>query len=187
MERAFCADIPFLKAIDQQEALLADGVKLVDIYIDGRGAECFDALVQAFRGRGGKVSIWGTLRVLGDSRKMITRRIKELHAARIVVHDRESKLRSDRDGVEMLDAAQAKIQGSAKVKNDPEFAKKIAAKGGQGKLDSMRAKRMPEQVAGPIWRCAKLTAKERLALMNSDYYELKWTEAVAYRLLGRKQ
>jgi hypothetical protein len=190
MEKGFCADIPFLKASEQEAALVGAGVKAVEIYIDGRGAQNWDMLLVAFKMRRDKVkqlSIWGTLRVLGDSRKLITSRIKELHDAGIVVIDRESKLRSDKDGVAMLDAAQAKIQGSAKVRNDRKFAQKIAAKGGKGKLDSMRKKRMPEEIARPIWQCEKLTAKERIALLNPPgFFEGKWTEASAYRHLGKK-
>lgn len=189
MEKGFCADIPFLKATDQELALIAAGVKAGDIYVDGRGAQNWEMLVVAFTMRRDKIkqlSIWGTLRVIGDSRKLITSRIKELHDAGIVALDRETKLRSDRDGVAMLDAAQAKIQGSAKVKNDRVFAQKIAAKGGKGKLDAMRKRRMPEEIARPIWHCEKLTAAERIKLLNPPgFFEGKWTAATAYRLLRR--
>lgn len=189
MEKGFCADIPFSRAAEQKDQLVAIGLKAGDIYIDGFGAEDFESLLGAFNMRRDKtkrLSVWGTIRVLGDSRKLITSRIKALHAAGVIVFDRQAKLRSDRDGVEMLDAAQAKIQGSAKVKNDRKYAQKLAAKGGKGKLESMRSQRMPEEIAGPIWRAPELTAERRLELMNPPIFELQWTEGTAYRHLGNQ-
>jgi hypothetical protein len=187
MEKSFCADIPFLKAIEQEHRLISDGVKSANIYVDGRGGQNMEATIRAFRGEPGVLSIWGTLRVLGASREAIVSRLKELGNNRIVVLDREAKLRSDKDGAVMLDAALKKIQGSAKVRNDRKFAKALGAKGGKGKLESMRSKRMPEEIARPIWQSPELTEKRRLELLNPPgYFAGKWTAASAYRHLAKK-
>lgn len=178
MEKGYCADIPFFKAADQERSLIERGVKAGDIYIEGRGAESFDNLIRAMRGKPGTVCIVGTLRVFAPSRSEMAARVKALRDVGVVVVDKESGLRSDKDGIAMLDAALKKTHGNAKVKSDRKFARRIGAKGGKAKFESMRDGRLAAEIAGPIWRQTKLTIAERLALMPG------WTEATARRHLA---
>jgi hypothetical protein len=182
MSIGYAAKIPFSHEDQQEISLHAYGVN--NIYVEGRGGETLDEAIKWFRGKPGELHVYGGLRVLGGSREKIVKIVKDLKRLKIVVIDEMNKERSDRHETEMFDRALRQILGSNKVKRSRKFARAIGAKGGKGKLESMKAKRMPEVIARPIWLCSKLTAQERLRLMNPPCFELQWSEATAYRHLG---
>lgn len=185
MERGYCASIPFLTAAHQAVQLGIVGIKSVDIYVEGRDAETLQACIDSFRDQGGKLHIFGTLRIFGNSRAIMMSRVKELKGKGIVIVDHEQGRCSKTSGAEMLDDGLRKAHGNAKVRNSKKFATQIGRKGGKAKLDSMRASRMPEEIAGPLWAIEELPIWRRLELMNPEgYFERKWTEATARRLLG---
>lgn len=186
MNRGYCADIPFLKAKDQEAALIERGVKVV--YIEGRQAETFQACLESLR-TGDAMAVFGTVAVFGSSRGAMLSRIKEIHAKGHYVLDIETGQRSDKQGVEVLDRGLKRIHGSRKMKENRKFARQIAKKGARGKLEHMRADRMPEVLAKPIWQATELTIARRLELMNPDdekgepFFKRPWTEATARRHL----
>lgn len=186
MNRGYCADIPFLKAKEQEAALIAAGVKVV--YIEGREAETFQTCLNSLRPTDA-MAVFGTVAVFGSSRGAILSRIKEVHAHGNYVLDIETGQRSDKEGAEILDRGLKKIHGSRKMKENRKFARQIAKKGARGKLEHMRADRMPEVLAKPIWQHPKLTIADKLGLMNPNdekgepFFKRAWTEATARRRL----
>lgn len=132
MLKGYCASIPFLNAVEQENKLLAQGAAAARIYRVGRGEESAEALFRALR-PGDEVAIAGTLRVFGASRKAMMAAIAEVHAKKAVLVEIPEGLRSDRDGAVMLDRGLSKLHGSLKVKESKRFARAIGAKGGKGK------------------------------------------------------
>lgn len=184
MEKGYCADIPFLTSEQQENALKLHGLKAVDIYVEGRGAETLAACLQSFRGKGGKLHIFGTLRVFGKARATMLVHLKAFKEAGIVLVDHENGRCSTTSGAEMLDDALRKTHGNAKLRESRKFARKIGSEGGKAKLESYRTKRMPEEIAGPLWAIPELPIWRRLELMNVEtLFEKKWTEASARRHL----
>lgn len=110
------------------------------------------------------------LRALGDGRRQMRDAIKLVHSWQAAVIDAETKLRSDRDGVEMLHKALSPKGPSA------EFAAEMQARSVRERVKG----RMPKREALILWRNPKLSTAEAIELMT------KWSQSAAYNQLGRR-
>jgi hypothetical protein len=131
-----------------------------------------------------ELHVFGGLRVFGGSRDALVMAIKDFKRRKVIVVDDMNSERMDKHEAEMLDRALRQIMGANKIKGSRKHARRIGAKGGLAKLESYKAKRMPEAIAGPIWAATELTIAKRLELMNPPFFEKKWTEASARRHLN---
>lgn len=125
--------------------------------------------------RGEELKVVEGLRALGNSRKEIVAAVAMIHGLGAVVVDAETGKRSDKNGVEMLDAALAKIRGEKTI------GSAANARAMQAKSVATRTKgRMPERQAMAIWKDPTLTAGEALAKMRG------WERGTAYAALGKR-
>lgn len=125
----YCCGIPFCNASEQHQAAIDAGKPARSIYVEGRGAETFDACIASFRA-GGTLGLVGGLRILGTSRKAIVERVLLLKAKNIVPYDLET---GERDETRLLDTAMRKVLGGKALREDPRHARRIGRKGGLGK------------------------------------------------------
>src|SRR5580765_3526044 len=88
--------------------LIESGLKPEQIYLEGRGHETLSRIGMR---SGELLATVGGLRVLGDSRREIVAAVQRIHKVGAAVIDVESRRRSDRHGVEMLDRALARLLG----------------------------------------------------------------------------
>lgn len=149
--------------------LISSGLKAETIYLEGRGSETLGRI----RMRAGELlaTVHG-LRALGDSQRDITVETRRLHEMGAAVLDIDTGHRSDRNGVDMLDAALRKLRAERVM---PE-----------GKAQMMQRKsvkarigdRMPKREAMTHWRDPRLTTGEALLRMPG------WTKRTAYHDLG---
>ncbi len=151
--------------------LLASGIKAEAIYLEGRGSETLGRV----RMRASEVlaTVHG-LRALGDSRRDIVAEVARIHEAGAAVLDVETGLRSDRDGVAMLDRALARLRGERVM---PE------GKAASMQRRSVKARvgdRMPKREALGHWRNPRLTTGEAIELMTG------WSARTAYIQLGAR-
>lgn len=151
----------------QVQALIAAGVQERVIYVDGREAEDFPALLRALR-PGDEIYIAADLRVFGDSRKeilLITGQLEDQKTKIVDVAHPEDKRLSD-----MLDRALTEIAKYNRWKGSKANAKATGRRGGQGKREAYE-KRRSERVADDI--------VQRLV----DYPGMTWDGAA--KILGK--
>jgi len=131
---------------------LEEGANNTRWYIPQPGKNAEDLTAAAKRARGGAVETAFGLRPLGNSRAAIVAALKKAReetAEPFHVLDVTTGLRSDRDGVEMLDAAMSRIHGESSMGNR---AKELGALGGASRASKLHLARMPRDDAERIWR-----------------------------------
>jgi hypothetical protein len=156
-----------LKATEQHQAAIAAGKPERSIYVEGRGAETFDACVAAFR-NGGTLGLVGGLRVLGTSRKAIMARVDVLKSKGIVPYNLET---GERDGMKLLDAAIATINGVRGMGLDPRRPRRIGAKGGKAKGMAAAKRRdaiLQEAIVRRICTAPELNWKRRAEILGGS-------------------
>jgi hypothetical protein len=153
-----------------EQRLIAAGLKPRQIYLEGRGNESWGKWQMR---SGEEMGVVDGLRALGNSRSEIVDRVAQVHEWGAVVVDAETRKRSDRDGVEMLDEALARIKGERSIGN--------RAKAMQEASVAARTKgRMPQREALKIWRDPALTSGEAIQRMAG------WERGTAYKVLGKR-
>ena len=171
-----CSEQAQRKAILEHTGL-AEGSPDTVFYRVGRGAEDFTAAAK--RARGGAVeTAWG-LRPLGSSRGAIAMALKaarEEVKAGFHVLDVVTGLRSDRDGVEMLDTALSRIHGESSMGNR---ARELGALGGKSRATKIRLTRIPRDDAERIWLTA---ATDRQA---AEMCGRGWSKSTLTREFGK--
>jgi hypothetical protein len=122
-----------------------------------------------FRMRKGELLGVVNLRAFGSARKDMVAAVKQVHKWGAVIVSLDD-LRSDRDGVAMLDAALVKFIPSA------EHAKEMQRRSVLARTEG----RMSMRDAQSIWRNPRLTTLEAIDLMRG------WSERSAYAKLGAR-
>lgn len=135
------------------------------IYVEGRGAETFDACLAQFRGAG-RLGLVGGLRVLGSSRVMIMARMRDLKARGVTCFDLDT---GEADEIELLNAAIQKINGQRALGEDPRRPRRIGAKGGRAKGVAAQRRRdaiMNQDIVRRICMHPKLSWEDREAILG---------------------
>ena len=174
-DRGYSRRWPTLPLAEQEKELIRAGLKAGQIYVEGRSAECLDALVKATR-EGQLIGVYGGLRVFGETHRQITAAVTAIEARGGIVIDVETGDRSDRHGVRMLSRALACVRGE---KTMGDRAAEIGALGGAARGVALRERRMPEDRARKIWRDRSIDTATALSRM------VGWTKPTAQRHLGR--
>lgn len=147
-----------------KERLAAAGVRVIYRAYDGETLDRFKMR------KGELLAVVGGLRAFGEARRDMVDAVKRVHATGAAILDLDTNLRSDRDGVEMLHRALSPKGPSA------EFAAEMQAKSVRVRVKG----RMDKRSALTIWRNPKFSTAEAIELMS------KWTQATAYKQLGRR-
>lgn len=156
----------------EEKLLVQGGIRARDIYLEGRGAECLEKI--RFRPGDMLITVNG-LRSLGDSRRDIVAVSGLIHAQGAVIQRIGSDLRSDSDGIAMLDDALALLR-SERSMSKPRQALEM-----QAKSVEVRTKgRMPHRQAEAIWRDPMLSVGEAIDRMRG------WSFSTAYRVFGKR-
>lgn len=163
--------IGYARNAREERVLLNLGLKAARIYVEGRGAE---TLAKVSLRKGDELHTVLGLRALGDSRYDLVTEVDRIHALGAVVVDAQTRQRSDRDGVAMLDAALRQIRGErvmppGKAERMQAASVKIRTKG-----------RMPAREALAIWRDPKWTTGEAIERMRG------WSARTAYVRFGKR-
>ena len=169
-----------MTAGEQHQAAMAAGILERNIYVEGRGAETFEACLASFRA-GGTLGLVGGLRVLGTARKIIVERVLALKAKGIVPYDLET---GERDETKLLNAAICKINGGRALGENSRHAANIGGKGGKAKGVKSQERRnaiMAEAVIGRLWRFKKATGREIVEILGAP-----WSESTLRRKYGPK-
>jgi hypothetical protein len=174
LDRGYARRWTLLPLPDQEHFLMQAGLQARQIYVEGRGAETFDALVKAVR-KGQLIGVWGGLRVFGETRRQIMAALAAIEGRGGIVLDVESGDRSDKRGAHMLDRALARLRGELTM---ADRAPEIGALGGTARGKAMQARRMPEDQARKIWRDKSITTAVALSRM------VGWSKPTALRWLG---
>ena len=123
-----------------------------------------------FRMRSGELlGVVNGLRAFGDARREMVSAVTEIHLQGAVIIDAEIGLRSDKNGVEMLNLALAPRRPSDDYRKAQAAGVANRTKGRMGKREALI-----------IWRNPKLSVRECIELMH------KWSQATAYKQLGRR-
>lgn len=161
--------------LKQQEKILAPlpGDK---VYIEGRGAETFEAALKACRGIQ-VLEVAGGFRPLGDSISMVLENLEPLDRLGKVVFDPMSSRRSDKNYAAMCRGYLASLRGESSI---GDRAPHIGKLGGMALAKKRRERRMPEKQAKKIWLDRRhIRNRDALLLMDG------WTEPTAYSRLGK--
>lgn len=174
--KGYAAKIPFSSWEAQELGLEAEPFEngKLAIYVEGRGAETLEQCLAAFRKEPGELWVYGGYRVLGGSREKIMAIIRDLKRRKIIVVDKMNKERSDQHDSEMLDRALRQILGANKVRGSRMFARKIAARGGKAKGESMERKRQEiadEAVIRNVVNCPLLTWEWKVKIFDGKISE----------------
>lgn len=126
--------------------------------------------LERFRMRKGELlGVVNGLRAFGEARRNMVDAVKVVHGYGAAIVDVESGLRSDRDGVEMLSLALAPRRPSDNYRKAQAAGVANRVKGRMGKREALI-----------IWRNPAFSVKEAIELMH------KWTQATAYKQLGKR-
>lgn len=153
------------RAIILKETGLAEGSPGTVWYMPRPGKNAEDLTAAAKRARGGAVETAHGLRPLGNSRAAIVAALKKAREETVEafhILDVVSGRRSDRDGVEMLDDALAKMHGERAMGNRAEA---IGALGGHRRASKMRLTRMPRDDAERIWKDPSIVTDKQAAAL----------------------
>lgn len=140
------------RAVILKETGLSEDSPDTKWYVPRPGKNAEDLTAAAKRARGGAVETAYGLRPLGNSRAAIVAALKKARAeteAPFHILDVVSEMRSDRDGVEMLDAALAKIHGESAMGNR---AQELGELGAKARASKLHLSRMPRDDAERLWR-----------------------------------
>lgn len=159
---------------------LEEGSPATVWYVPKPGKNAEDLTAAAKRARGAVETAYG-LRPLGNSRAAIVaahKKAREETAEPFHILDVVSGMRSDRDGVEMLDAALAKIHGESAMGNRAEV---LGALGGKRRASNLKLSRMPGDDAKRIWQGdSELTDPQRAAMCGRG-----WSVSTLKREFGK--
>lgn len=160
-------------AEQQEAALVAYGVKT--LYRAKAGETPLNAKSRIRRPTD-CLAIAGTLRVFGDTRKLI-REVTDVYVAESkIILDILTGQRSDRDGIAMFDGAWSDVNAEKRV-TDPEKHKAFASDGGKARAVIYAKKRLPKNRARPIWHDGTINMDEALKRMC-------WSRQAAYNAFG---
>jgi hypothetical protein len=151
--------------------LIGSGLKTSAVYLEGRGSETLGRI----RMRPGELlaTVQG-LRALGDSRRDIVAAVKHIHSQGAAVLDIDTDERSDRNGVEMLDRALARLKNERIM--PPGKAEAMQVKSVKARTNG----RLPDRQALTIWHNPRLTIGEAIEQMPG------WSARAAYMRLGKR-
>lgn len=172
IHRGYARAYPRRSVPVQIEALVAAGCPRGAIYTDEKGG--MEAFAKSLRS-GELGGMDGGLRVIGDTRKIMTEGVAMVHAKAAAIVDIGTGQRSDRDGVQMLDAALARIHGERKIGNR---ASEMGKKGAKNRWKRQHNARMPTNQARVLWFDKGISTAEALEDMTG------WTKASAFREFG---
>jgi hypothetical protein len=175
IDRAFVRPIPRWSAKEQEKAVIKAGCRETKVYLDGRSAENFDAVIKAARA-GEVIALSGGLRVLGDSRKTIVAAVNAIAEKGAVLYDVGTGDRSDRHGVRMLNRAIAMLHGELSMGDRAEI---IGSMGGEAHAEAIRKARMPKEEARMIWLDQRISTAEAVKRMGPH-----WSKPTAQRAFG---
>ncbi len=171
MNKVYCAPVWYATAKEQKTLALAKGVKAEDIHTEGEGAEGWDSLLMAFRGKPGRLGLVGGLYILGQTSDALKARLADLRKHKIKPYDLESGLE---DGAALYAEAMSAILGSRKWKGDKKHHKKASSKGGYGKgvaMQKMRDGIAADWLLRNIAQCPHLTWAQKLELLDDKISE----------------
>lgn len=171
MKRGYVRYVQGRTVKEQEEDMLAAGVSAKAIYQDKSPDDAIASLRD-----GDELVVSGGLRVLANSRRGIREYVDAVHAKGAFVFDFLTGRRTDKDGVAMLDDAVSDIAGFIRGGHIKSFAKM----GGKARWKESQEARMAQREALIIWRDPSLSTKEAIGQMTG------WTQANAYRILGRR-
>lgn len=129
MNKVYCADVWFSTGLEQRAHALTKDVGKADIHTEGMGAECWESVKTAFRGRPGKLGLVGGLYIMGQDSNRLKARLTELRELKIKPYDFDEP---ELTGEELYARAMASILGSRKFRNKKHH-KGVSSKGGLGK------------------------------------------------------
>jgi hypothetical protein len=168
--KGYAAKFPFHPAETQAEGLRSHGCSR--IYVEGEGAETLETCCKSFRNEPGELWVFGGMRILGGNRVSIVEAMKDLKRRGIVLVDKMNNETSARHESEMLVRALKLIQGSAKMRNNRKFARKLGAMGGSTKGENAQAARdriMAADIVRRLAQCPKLTWREKAAILGPPF------------------
>lgn len=175
------------RAVILKETGLEEGADNTRFYIPRPGKNAEDLTAAAKRARGGAVETAHGLRPLGNSRAAIVAALKK---AREETHepfhilDVVTGLRSDQDGVEMLDAALAKMHGERSMGNR---AHELGALGGVQRASKMRLARIPRDDAMRLWKDPVIPTDREAARLAGPGWSLATIRREKFGPSGRKR
>jgi hypothetical protein len=178
LDKIYCCAIPFLNATAQHHIAVEAGKSPRAIYVEGRGAETFDACVASFRA-GGSLGLVGGLRVLGSSRRQIMERLRILRERGVHPYDLESGLA---DIAELLNAAINKIAGGRALRESAHVARRMGRKGGLKKGIAAQIRRnaiLQEDIVARLCSHPKLTWADCAEILGKN-----WSESTLRRKYG---
>lgn len=146
------------------------GKDIRSIYVEGRGAETFEACVASFR-TGGTLGLVGGLRVLGSSRIKIVERVRILKAKGVTPYD---VMTGETDGAELLSHAIAAINGARGMGFDPRTPRRRGQRGGTQKGINAEKKRnaiMHDAIVQRLCTHPKLNWKDRAQILGEGFAE----------------
>lgn len=156
--------------IDAQIKLLKDyGLRDREIYVEGRGAEDFDALLKSLRGGTDILFIAADLRVFGDGRKEILGKTALLEARGVRVcdvRDENAKFSA------LLDRALAEVAKYNRWKGSKASAKRTGRQGGLEKRKAYDERRGAVASPGVIQRVVdhpKLTWQDAADILGPPF------------------
>ena len=153
----------YAASLSDEKRLRALGVKT--IYRGDKG-ETFGKFKMR---KGERLGVVNGLLAFGSARREMVAAVKAVHAWGATIVDAETGLRSDKDGVEMMDLALAPRRPSDQYRAMQAAGVRERVKGRMGKREALI-----------IWRNPKLSVKEAIELMH------KWSQATAYKQLGKR-
>jgi hypothetical protein len=179
MDKVYCSPIPFCNATQQHQAAIDAGKPARSIYVEGRGAETFNACISQFR-HGGTLGLVGGLRVIGQTRVIIMDRLRELRKRNIIPYNLDT---GNRDQAELLNEAISKINGARALKENPRHAQRIGRAGGTAKGIAAADRRdeiMKEEIIARICTAPELSWKRRAEILGGKPF----SESTIRRLYG---
>lgn len=156
--------------VDTQIALLKEyGLKDLEIYVEGRGAEDFEALLRSLRRGDDILHVAADLRVFGDSRKEILGKTEQLEKRGVRVLD----VRDENASFSVLtDRALSELGKYARFRGRTGKAKQIGRAGGEGKAVAAKAKRdaiMHEDTVRRLCAHPKLTWQDCADILGKPF------------------